>query len=360
MLLGMNFNGGLKALVLVCLAMAMLLGCGHGQEVSGPGAQAVLACRVEPKEDELIGKGADGNVVWTRHVKGVSYGYSNRQMAKDGERVYAATDAGMIAVEIGNGKLVWESMEGVYDLKLIGDVLVTLMDRSEDVEAVEEYWLVAYRAKTGEKVFETRLPEDLAYFQNRLESLRISEMTGMYLVQGVHEIRGTGYAVLVDRQGKVWHRSYRRILDGVQVGESRLLVTSKSVVCLWASGQTKWERMFEWRENGGRMLKGADGTLLAYLYGPISDSGVQVMRIRIEDGMVLWQVYCDPLGTTHSAYGHDADVTCDDKTVMVRSAGSSGSWVEVLDVQSGKRVSRGERERAVDLTGRVNAKWVVP
>jgi outer membrane protein assembly factor BamB len=355
MLLGMTCKTGFQIWVLLWIGAVLLTGCGQVQEAHAP-----EACRIEPIEEQLIEKSADGKVVWTKRVEGLQYRFPSLPMLADDERVYAGTSTGLMAVEKRNGRVVWESAEWACGVLLDGDKVITLVDRSEDPEGQEEYWVVAYRAETGEKVFETRLPDDLEYFQHRLEILRISEMMGMYLVQGRDKFSGPGYAVLIDRQGKVWHRGHQRILDGVKVGEDRVLLTSQRVVRLLASGQSQWERVFEWRERGGGVVMPGDGTLLAYLYGPNSDSGAQVMRIRIEDGAVMWQVYCQRRGFRHFRYSHNVDAIVDEKTVTVRSAGSSGSWVEVLDLQTGKQLKREDRDRVVDFSGMPNAKLVVP
>lgn len=72
-----------------------------------------------------------------------------------------------------------------------------------------------------------------------------------------------------------------------------------------------------------------------------SDSGVQVMRLRPQAGEQVWQADCDPLGVGHSAYQHEAKVEITDgKYLKVMSKGSEGSFVELLDLGSGRHLSR--------------------
>jgi hypothetical protein len=83
-----------------------------------------------------------------------------------------------------------------------------------------------------------------------------------------------------------------------------------------------------------------DGDLVAFLYCGIADSGVEVMRLNSATGKVVWRADCAPLGVKHSAYQHEATVAAEGDALRVTSRGSSGTFVEVLDLGSGRQLER--------------------
>jgi hypothetical protein len=114
------------------------------------------------------------------------------------------------------------------------------------------------------------------------------------------------------------------------------------VFCLSAVDEVRWSLPFkhaEWIAGGGLTELG-DGQVLAFLYGRISDSGVRVIRLDPTNGREVWQVRCDGLGVAHSIYRHEATLTVEPGRVKVTSRASGGTFVEVLDLGSGRQVSR--------------------
>jgi hypothetical protein len=91
---------------------------------------------------------------------------------------------------------------------------------------------------------------------------------------------------------------------------------------------------------GGGLVELPGGDLLAFLYGCISDSGVQVIRLNPGTGKEVWQARCAPLGVMHSAYKHRATLTVEEGRVKVTSKGSGGTFVELLDLESGRQLKR--------------------
>jgi hypothetical protein len=67
---------------------------------------------------------------------------------------------------------------------------------------------------------------------------------------------------------------------------------------------------------------------------------VQIMRLDPTKGKVVWRVSCAPLGVDHSAYSHRANVTVEDGHIKVNSRGSSGTFVEYLDLETGRQLKR--------------------
>jgi hypothetical protein len=103
----------------------------------------------------------------------------------------------------------------------------------------------------------------------------------------------------------------------------------------------------------------ADGGLLEFRYGPISDSGVHLRRLDRQDGGVVWEQRCPGLGVGHSEYEHRVVVQIEGRTARVISRGSYGAFVERLDLDSGKRLARSVRKAFVEesFVGRVRG-WL--
>lgn len=95
--------------------------------------------------------------------------------------------------------------------------------------------------------------------------------------------------------------------------------------------------------NAERAVRLPDGDWLVYRYGTISDSGVQVIRTDAVMTKVRWQTECKPLGVSHSKYYHRGEVEIKNNEAIVTSIANHGqghSFVETLDLATGKKVSR--------------------
>ena len=91
-------------------------------------------------------------------------------------------------------------------------------------------------------------------------------------------------------------------------------------------------------------LKLSDGGFLEFRYGPINDSGVELRRIAPDGKVVVWTQYCPSLGVAHSEYLHEVFVHIEGRTARVISRGSYGTFVERLDLDSGRRLARSVRK----------------
>jgi hypothetical protein len=90
--------------------------------------------------------------------------------------------------------------------------------------------------------------------------------------------------------------------------------------------------------NGG-LLKLAEGGVVKYSYVQSGDSGVGLVR-QTAAGKELWRATCEPLGVSHSIYRHEVVVQREGDRLRVTSRGSGGTFVEVLELASGKRIER--------------------
>jgi hypothetical protein len=186
-------------------------------------------------------------------------------------------------------------------------------------------------------VFTVRLPQDDSFGPYPIE-----EMAGLFLVQTGEHPGGEGTGLLFDLKGKVRHRFDHQVITGRLVGTDRVFLTSHEAVCCDASDKVLWTLAFrspEWIASGG-LVTLETGDLLAFLYGRISDSGVQVIRLNPKTGKQVWQTQCAGLGVPHSKYHHWANVRVDGDRMKVTSRASGGTFVEYLDLASGRQLKR--------------------
>jgi hypothetical protein len=224
---------------------------------------------------------------------------------------------------------------------LSGDLLLATDCRMADRLGGKGRWLTARAATTGAEVFRVGLPLE------GFDALPIGEVAGLFLVQVWGNASGEGAAVLFDRRGQVCHRFDRQVVTGKSLGRARVFLTTRDVVRVSPDGKVAWSVPFPYPEwiAGGGLLELEGGDLLAFLYCRIADSGVQVVRLDPQDGKPVWQAYCRGLGVEHSQYEQQAEVEIDDQFVQVSSRGAAGTFVELLDPDSGRQLGRGQRLR---------------
>jgi hypothetical protein len=176
--------------------------------------------------------------------------------------------------------------------------------------------------------------------------LPVEEVAGLFLVQQWDSPGGSGAGLLIDRKGQVRYRLDRQVVAGMRQGEDYVILTSHDVVRLSPDSKTRWAVPLdrEWIA-GGDLVEVAGGDVVAFLFGRINDSGVQLARLDPATGKVVWRTRCKELGVGHSKYSHQAEVAVEGDRLRVTSRGSSGTFVDLVDLGSGKRL---ERKRFTD------------
>jgi len=314
-----------------------------------PGSQGD---RVVVTKSDVPGRGgrvartsADGRTTrWVTALAGYVGGVRPPNVVADADRAYVAhqrtREAGVTALDARTGKMLWHS-PGPEDRMLVSGDLLLAADCSVGVDGKGGgRWLLARRAASGKEAFRVALP---VYDEaNHFDALPIEEVAGWFVVQTHDAPSGAGAALLIDRTGRVRHRLDRQVVAVILVGEDRLLLTSRDVIRLGADGPPRWALPFaerEWIAGGGLVpLAGAD--VVAYLYGRINDSGVQVLRLDPGTGRKKWEAMCRPLGVMHSEYYHNAVVEVRGAQLVMTSRGSGGTFVEALDAQTGRSIAR--------------------
>jgi hypothetical protein len=162
---------------------------------------------------------------------------------------------------------------------------------------------------------------------------------------------------------KVEHSKYSHEV-GIKIEDQKVLVTSKGAATInevidlptgrqisrevkWPDDQKKPIAFIEdaWTEKvDGDFLKGEFFDLngnrndrLHLRYGPISDSGVEIERIK--GGKLLWRVHLPPLMVSHSKYSHRIHTRIRDGKLLLTSLGM-GMVFESRDLRTGQLILR--------------------
>jgi hypothetical protein len=217
----------------------------------------------------------------------VVHGARDYPLLWDAKRLYVWDEQGVTALSTTTGIVLWHADGPMEDIVLSGDLLLVPGKHLPDGR-----WLTARAVTTGAEV--------------RKVLLRAGVITAL-------------------PRGKDW-----------------VFLNSKGVVRSSPRDKESWTTQFEtrgWHGDGG-LVEAGGGDVVAFFYCPIADSGVQVMRLNTTTGKTMWQARCAPLGVGHSKYRHHATVTTDGQKLRVTSRGSYGMFVEVLDLETGKRLKR--------------------
>jgi outer membrane protein assembly factor BamB len=286
-----------------------------------------LAVEIDSKAHRVVRKEASGQVGWATPLTGYVGGVRPPDLLLDAERVYVTHGDGVTALDAQTGKVIWHSLGPNNGMCLSGDLLL----------ATNSGEVMARTAATGVPVFRIALRVD-----ERFDPAPVEKMAGGFVVQAGEGADGQGIGFLIDRTGRVRHRFDHQVIAGRLLGKGRVFLTSHEMVCRARGDKVVWVLPFrrpEWVAGGGLVsLEGGD--LLAYLYGQINDSGVQLLRLDPRGGKQVWQTQCAGLGVSHSKYHHWANARVDGDRIKVTSRASFGTFVEYLDLASGRRIKR--------------------
>ncbi len=192
------------------------------------------------------------------------------------------------------------------------------------------------QAKDLEKELEARIAKKMSNPE------LLQQVVGLFLVQ-IPEIPDShGCAFLIDRQGAVRHRFDCQVLSAQKYGEDGVFLTRKNVVRVTSEGKVVWTILFDERQwdEEGTMIDLPSGDSVVFHFHRIADSGVNVIRFDPSSGNEKWTTFCAGLGVMHSQYLHSAKITVEDDKIRVTSEGSSGTFVEILDLKTGRQLNR--------------------
>jgi outer membrane protein assembly factor BamB len=310
-----------------CWAWATLLVLAlNADGISGQGRDPFA---IDYDANRVLRRDMAGKVVRATRLDGSLGSSREPDLAWDAERVYVTHGDGVTALDARTGKVVWHTKGPADRMCLSGDLLLAT-DCTSDGRL-----LVARATASGKEVFQVRLPA------KHFDSLPVEEVAGLFLVQAWDDPLGRGNALLIDRKGEVRYRLDRQVVGGVRRGKDTVLLTSRDVVRLAPGSKTRWAIPLErqWMAGGG-LVELPGGDVVAFLYGGICDSGVELVRLDPASGKLRWRASCQSLGVDHSKYRHRAEAAVEGSRLRVTSRGSYGTFVEVRDLRSGKQLER--------------------
>lgn len=276
-----------------------------------------------------------GEVVWRTPLDGHLGLVRPPHLVVDAARAYVTHADGVTALDVTTGALLWHS-SGPSDRLLLsrGLLFATECGNGEEIEK-DGRWVTARDPATGAERFRVPLPAE------RFDPLPLDELAGLVLVQKAEEPDGPGLGLLLDHAGRVRHRFDRQVVTVRAVGKDLLALTSRDVVRLSERGEVRWSAPLRhgFAPAGGFVdLPGGD--VVAFLYCAIADSGVEIVRLDPASGAKVWAATCESLRVTHSGYNHVAEVGLTGRELQVTSGGSGGTFIEVLDADTGRQLKR--------------------
>jgi outer membrane protein assembly factor BamB len=250
----------------------------QGDEPGSPGFE------IDLKGGKIVRRDPGGRIRWSTRLRGDLGGPRVPPPVWDAKQVYVRHNDGVTALSATTGIMLWHS-EGPKDHLLASRGLLLAAEHADDSR-----WLTGRTVLTGAEVFRFRLPAE--------------------------------------------------VVAGLPQGEDHVFLKEREVVRLSPGGKPRWTTALECHPAAEGGVVEVGGDLVAFLYCGIADSGVQVVRLNAATGKVAWRAQCDHLGVEHSKYRHEAAVVVEGDRLRVTSVGSSGTFVEVLDLRSGKQLQR--------------------
>jgi outer membrane protein assembly factor BamB len=295
---------------------------------------------LDREKKQVTHRDAKGKVVWSTSFDEDIGGVRPPHLLWDKQRVYLTHKDGVTALDTKSGKRLWHT-EGPQDGLLLSNELLLGTGSLANKDGTFSPWLFAYDTTKGIVTFKTSLAKDMSDPQS------VQEIASLFLIQNREAPGGEGNGMLVDRQGKIRHRFDRQVVDGKKYGEDLVVVTSKNIVRVNAKDKVAWTVLFEYHQwiAGGGLADVPGGDVIAYRFGYIRDSGVDLIRFDPSTGKEKWKIHCQGLRVRHSEYYHTADVAIEGQKVRVTSNGSYGTFIEILELKTGRQLERTSKGR---------------
>jgi outer membrane protein assembly factor BamB len=241
---------------------------------------------IDPAARRVVRRDA-GTTRWSVSLPGDVRGVMPPHLLWDTKRLYVRHKGGLTALAAESGVVLWHAKGPTDQLVLSRDLLLITRDG----------WVTGRAVSTGAEVFKERLPKGA--------------------------------------------------LAALFLGEDRVLLKGTEVARLPRAGKARWVTPLpkSYPLGNGGLVEVPGGGVVAFSYRSSFDSGVNVVRLDLATGKVVWWARCAPLGVTHSRYQHQASVAVEGDRLRVTSQGSFGTFVEEFDVRTGKQLSRTRSKR---------------
>jgi outer membrane protein assembly factor BamB len=304
-------------------------------KLTAPAALASVSIfgRHDHDEYELVRSEPDGRVRWKTPVSGVR-SVRPPDIAVGSNRTAVALDSDVYVFDDATGKQAWRLGAAGDRLHIAGENLYSVRCNTP----THDHWLVGTAVASGALRFRISLDDDcdpwVAVDNDRIivvedhnpPSALIIDLAGNLLLRLDEEVEGS--------HREPWGGSHK-------IGDQLVLVTSKHVMALDAAGKVRWQRptLHDTFVAANDVVALSGGDMIVANYGAISDSGVDLVRLR-SDGSLVWHSCARALGVPHSQYAHLAYVEPRGDVLFVISQGASGAFLERLSLATGARELR--------------------
>lgn len=152
--------------------------------------------------------------------------------------------------------------------------------------------------------------------------------------------------VVVDRSGPELFRVPGPVVDATSGREFWFVLTADALAAFDRRGERVWRQELSASTVDRRCLGVLpDGAPVLCSFSPMADSGCVVARRDPHDGGEVWERTIAGLGIGHSKYWHEAIAQPIGGELVVTSHAAGGSFVTVLDPQTGAVVARRDQKR---------------
>ncbi|MBI3269841.1 MAG: PQQ-binding-like beta-propeller repeat protein [Planctomycetes bacterium] len=251
-----------------------------------------------------------------------------------GDRVFVAHGKELVALERATGKILWRADEPNDRLHACGHLLLAT-GRAPWTEKPHERWIVARDTRLGAMVFVEELGD-------HEDPERIEEVEGLFLLRSAGTGGSAGSTRLFAPDGQLKLSLPERVAALRREGDGWLFLSGERLSQVNARIETLWEswEVRAGETDGAELVALPGGDRLAATWCGIADSGVQVVRFRTGKGDVAWRAKCQELGVSHSKYWHRARLELRGERLFVISQAAGVSFVETLDLATGKQLAR--------------------
>lgn len=193
---------------------------------------------IDEAANRVTRKDVAGTTLWSTPLDGRLGGVRHPHVQADVGRAYVTHADGVTALDVRTGAVLWHS-PGPANGLLVSGALLFATGRGGEKAADSERWVMARDVASGKEVFRDALPANF-------DALAVAEKAALILVQDWDKPGGEGFALLMDRTGRVVHRFDRQVAAAhLLAGGDRLILTSRDVVRLSDAGDVTWSAPFK-------------------------------------------------------------------------------------------------------------------
>jgi outer membrane protein assembly factor BamB len=300
--------------------------------------QKVTASVVEEisfEDKSVVRRDPAGKVIWSQAMAENPGGVRPPDRIAFDSEVFVAVRNEVVALDRETGAEKWRAV-GEPDRFLVSGSLLLSTSCSSPADPKHGRCLVARDRKTGTEVFRAALPADS-------DPDAIREIGDFFVVSDVGFARShPAYTRCFDRTGKLLFELPEHPAVISAADKDVVIVTPSRTARIDAQGKTLWETkdFHAGNDKGSRIAALPGGDLVVLAWEPISDEGVDVMRLTASDGKIAWKTHCEGLGVAHSKYWQSCYVEVRGKFLIVVSQATGGHFVEALDAEKGESVKR--------------------